>query len=325
MIDIIMPVYNAEKFIEKTLEYLEKQTFKKFRVILVNDGSNDLTKSLIENYILTSKMNIKLINQKNMGEGEARNTGLKFSDKKYILFLDCDDYLAENALEKYFFSIEKNKSQLIVSGYFYVNTKGTLLKSYILNNQVIKNKHIIIEKVLKKEIPLGIGNTLIKSEIIKNKLYFSKYKYAADSNFFNKMILDIDEITIISDPLFYYVKNENSVMHTKFSLQRLEGLEAINDTYEYYVKMGYGEYSEFFKYLYNFELMSVYISFLKGKNKNYVEEVNKILKTEKKIKLKSFFKNGSRNKYMFLLFYFSKNIFKKIYILYLFLRRLSNR
>ena len=139
------------------------------------------------------------------------------------------------------------------------------------------------------------------------------------------MILDIDEITIISDPLFYYVKNENSVMHTKFSLQRLEGLEAINDTYEYYVKMGYGEYSEFFKYLYNFELMSVYISFLKGKNKNYVEEVNKILKTEKKIKLKSFFKNGSRNKYMFLLFYFSKNIFKKIYILYLFLRRLSNR
>ena len=86
MIDIIMPVYNAEKFIEKTLEYLEKQTFKKFRVILVNDGSNDLTKSLIENYILTSKMNIKLINQKNMGEGEARNTGLEFPIKNIYYF-----------------------------------------------------------------------------------------------------------------------------------------------------------------------------------------------------------------------------------------------
>ena len=103
-ISVIIPVYNTEKYIEKCLESLAKQTMQDFEVILVNDGSTDNSKKIIKDYIKNSKLNIKYLEKENGGLASARNYGVERALGKYISFLDSDDYLDKDTfylLEQY--------------------------------------------------------------------------------------------------------------------------------------------------------------------------------------------------------------------------------
>ena len=103
-ISVIIPVYNTEKYIEKCLESLEKQSMKDFELIIVNDGSKDNSKNVIKNYMKSSKLNIKYLEKENGGLASARNYGVERATGKYLSFLDSDDYLDKDTfslLEKY--------------------------------------------------------------------------------------------------------------------------------------------------------------------------------------------------------------------------------
>ncbi|MDO4595235.1 MAG: glycosyltransferase [Tissierellia bacterium] len=98
MITVITPVYNKEKFIEKTINSVLNQTYKDFEYLLVNDGSTDKSKEIIEQYDKKDKR-ISLINQENKGASAARNVGIENAKGEYILNIDADDLLYDNALE----------------------------------------------------------------------------------------------------------------------------------------------------------------------------------------------------------------------------------
>ena len=103
-ISVIIPVYNTEKYIEKCLESLAKQTMQDFEVIIVNDGSTDNSKKVIKDYMKNSNLDIKYLEKENGGLASARNYGVERALGKYISFLDSDDYLDKNLfsnLEKY--------------------------------------------------------------------------------------------------------------------------------------------------------------------------------------------------------------------------------
>ena len=92
-VSVIVPVYNVEKYLNKCLDSLINQTFNDFERIIINDGSPDDSKQIIEKY--KSKYNdfIKVINQSNQGLSASRNNGLKMASGAYIMFVDSDDYL----------------------------------------------------------------------------------------------------------------------------------------------------------------------------------------------------------------------------------------
>lgn len=103
-ISVIIPVYNTEKYIEKCLDSLERQTMKDFEVIVVNDGSTDNSKKVIKEYMKENKLNIKYLEKENGGLASARNYGVERTLGKYIAFLDSDDYIDNDLfsdLEKY--------------------------------------------------------------------------------------------------------------------------------------------------------------------------------------------------------------------------------
>lgn len=106
-ISVIIPCYNAEKTIINCLNSLAKQTFTDFEIILVDDGSTDQTKNLINNYFLKTQMNVKYVYQPNKGVSDARNKGLTLSNGKYIVFLDSDDVYYEDFLSTLFKTIEE--------------------------------------------------------------------------------------------------------------------------------------------------------------------------------------------------------------------------
>ena len=97
-VSIVIPVYNAEKYILRCMESIENQTFKDFEVIAVDDGSSDSSLKILEKFSEKTTF-LKLLRQKNMGAAKARNTGIKNAAGDFICFVDSDDWLEPEYLE----------------------------------------------------------------------------------------------------------------------------------------------------------------------------------------------------------------------------------
>ncbi len=118
-ISVVIPCYNQEKYIEACLNSLENQDFEGLVVIIVDDGSTDLTKKLIEDYKEKSnKLDIFYYYQENAGPGVARNTALNNAHGKYIAFFDSDDKLPAGAYNALFYTAEKYESDVVIGEYF---------------------------------------------------------------------------------------------------------------------------------------------------------------------------------------------------------------
>ena len=123
-VSIIVPVYNAEKTIERCLDSILKQiTTYKYEIIVIDDGSTDNSLKKIEEY----KRFIKIIKQSNGGPGKARNRGIKEAQAPFLLFVDSDDYVANNFVDT-FLNVEKNTNADIVICNFIRDNNSTLVK-----------------------------------------------------------------------------------------------------------------------------------------------------------------------------------------------------
>src|SRR6476659_8011945 len=108
---VIIPAYNAANTIQKTLESLQKQTFKNFEVIVVDDGSTDKTKEIVEQH-----STVKYIYQNNAGPRKVINNGSKYALCEYLIFLDADDIIFEWGLSVYFNQIQVQKTVSFFGG-----------------------------------------------------------------------------------------------------------------------------------------------------------------------------------------------------------------
>jgi len=134
-IDVIIPVYNAEKFIEKTLESVVSQTHLPEKIIVVDDGSTDKTVDIIENFKKNSNVGIELHRQKNRGPNAARNAGLKHSTSEFVAFLDADDIWEKEKLEKQLRIFEKNEFEklgLVYMAYDLIDENDEKIKKSFL-------------------------------------------------------------------------------------------------------------------------------------------------------------------------------------------------
>ena len=117
IVSVIIPIYNAEKTLRRTVDSILKQTFHDFELILVNDGSNNGSLSIC--YLYASKdVRIKVVNHKNMGLSLARSSGIKASLGHYILFVDADDWIEPDTLEALYGEAKKTDADMVICDYF---------------------------------------------------------------------------------------------------------------------------------------------------------------------------------------------------------------
>ena len=121
-ISVILPAYNAEKYVAKTLESLLTQTLKEVEFICVNDGSKDGTLKLLKEFEQNDER-IKIIDKKNEGVWKARIDGISAATGQYIAFMDADDYVEKNFLEELYKSITKNNADMAVCGFRRIDEK----------------------------------------------------------------------------------------------------------------------------------------------------------------------------------------------------------
>ena len=223
-VSVIMPIYNQEKFLAKALDSLQKQTLKDTEFICINDGSKDSSLQILQEYAIRDKR-IKIIDQKNLGSGTARNNGLKIAAGEYIAFLDADDWLEPEALEILYNKSEKQNCDMVVFNFNKTNESGKILSQYNLHNKLyrffdIRKDQNFHWRDIKPRVLGGMNptawNKFYKHDLIKrNKLHFAKCSLAEDNVFVFGATLNAKAIGYADECLYNYVLHDSSATHSK--------------------------------------------------------------------------------------------------------------
>lgn len=212
LVSIVVPILNAKKSIEKCVESLINQTYPNIEIVLVDNGSTDETIKLLKGYQGSEK--IRVFFEENPGVFYARNRGIENSNGKYITFVDADDYLEQNAIEKEIELLNKENSEILFFDYYFekneqskkCNNKSTygLYKNY-------NREKLLLDMCIGKYFA-SVWRGIFLADIVKNKTFFRKTKFAEDLLFDIECILKASRISVVDVLLYHYVDNDESAL-----------------------------------------------------------------------------------------------------------------
>lgn len=210
-ISIITPVYKVEKYLEKCINSILKQTFLDFELFIIDDGSPDNCGKIADNYAKKDSR-VHVIHKENGGAPSARNAGIKEATGKYFYFPDSDDWLEEDYIQQLYDLAEKTNAQMIVSGYtmeYYENNseqsyKVAVKEKLLLSqNEIRHNLHNYFDNMM-MAVP---WNKLYRADYIKKyKLLFPNLKWD-DLHFNMDVIMDIESIAISSSSGYHFFRS----------------------------------------------------------------------------------------------------------------------
>lgn len=203
-VSVILPCYNVANYMDNMFASLRNQTMKDIEIICVDDKSTDNTVKKIREFIKSDKRISLYKLAKNHGASYARNYGLKKSNGKYVCFLDPDDFIDNDFIEKLYKNITKNKSD-VAKAKFKVGDK------YWKTHELVKNNYLCFSSehcsaMYNRKILLG-NNILYPEDVITGE----------DAVFLSNLVLHTDKITTIDDTEYHYVRREKSLDSEKLS------------------------------------------------------------------------------------------------------------
>ena len=232
LISIIVPVYKVEKYLEKCVKSILKQTYTNLEIILVDDGSPDKCGQLCDELAKIDDR-IKVFHKENGGLSDARNYGVERANGEYIGFVDSDDYIHECMYEELYEAIKKSGTSIAECGvtrvyknilrphyegedYFLVLDREGYLKEYLENKRLYGSAWCkLIHKDLAKKIKFPVG-----------KIY-------EDAFYTLELLKTVDKYTLISGNYYYYYIRENSITTRPFSSKDMDYIEIMDKIRDY--------------------------------------------------------------------------------------------
>lgn len=235
-ISIVIPVFNAEKYLECMLDSILEQSFKDFEIIAVNDGSKDDSLKVLEQYKDKFKK-FNIINQENTGSYRARMTGIKAAKGEYITILDCDDKIDKTFLEELYKSIKKEDADIAICGFNRVEFET----NHIFSKEMCNHKKKIIDVEKNPEyliqINTSLWNKLFKTQILKESIELKNIpKILDDMSYLTLIYLKVKKITFVDKPLYKYFVHKSSLI-TNIKEEDLNNTRlALREIREEYIK-----------------------------------------------------------------------------------------
>lgn len=206
LFSVIIPAYNAEKFLDQTIQSVVNQSFINWELIVVENGSCDHTCSIVQSYLHDYRIHLY---HSEKGVSKARNYGIQQSKGQYLLFLDADDELCRNTLES-FADLLNDESDFYRGKYFENRKYSNRIESFKQEDIISFISFSLNDPTTK----CTIACSLFKKSILgrANILFDEDIKYAEDSIFLIRYLLNCDTITIIDLPVYKYNYSENSTV-----------------------------------------------------------------------------------------------------------------
>ncbi len=208
---IVVPTFNYANYLKNNLDSLFQQNYKDFEVILVDDGSTDHTKTIASEYSHQYREQFHYIYQQNAGPAAARNNGLKQAQGDYIIFLDSDDALKDQALNILAKAINEHHVDLIIGRHITISAQGKRKES--ISNRITNNCEYNFSSYIRKKISLANGAYAIKKSALKEFDFPQNLKGREDILFFALMLANLSSVAI-NDILVAVNKHQDSLRHS---------------------------------------------------------------------------------------------------------------
>ena len=224
LISIVVPVYNQENYLEKCIDSILNQTFRKFELILVDDGSSDKSSCICDQYAKVNP-NIKVLHKMNEGPSIARASGLKIADGEYISFVDADDYIEAEMISTMIANFHDDVD-IVESGYFVVSDEGKVIETVGLVPEVIKGaRESLIHYSVKRNTTDYLWNKLFKVNLFQN-VVFPKLYAGEDSCLLTQLFANARGVTAIPIPLYNHVMTPGSLCRKPFNDHIIDNIYA---------------------------------------------------------------------------------------------------
>lgn len=263
-VSVIVPVYNTEKYIGKCLDSLVTQTLQDIEIIVVNDGSTDNSENIINKFIKEYPDKINYYKKENGGLSDARNYGLNYANAEYIGFVDSDDYIDISMYEKMYNLAKKEEADIVECDFTWVYSNKNKIDTgieYKTKEDFFTNSRVMAcNKIIKKEI--------------MNSITFPKGLRYEDVEFFYKLLPNVNNISVLKEPLYYYIQRESSISNLQ-NERTSEMFTILNNIIEFYKeKKIYDQYKTELEYMYiRFLLGSSFLRMVKIKDKKVRKEL----------------------------------------------------
>lgn len=224
MISVIVPIYRVEKYLSRCIESILNQSYKDIEVFLVDDGSPDNCGEICDRYARKDNR-ITVIHQKNAGVSAARNAGLNRAKGEYIGFVDPDDYIAVDMYDKMLTSLEKERANLAICGYNYIDESGNIDEKRIY--QLAKNELITQKQLMSRfsdmppTVRLGVVNKLFSREKLGQLRFQENLHSAEDVLFITEYAKTVKKAVFVHEPLYLNTVREGSATHGGLNIESL--------------------------------------------------------------------------------------------------------
>lgn len=220
-ISVIIPTYNVENVVGVCIESVRNQTYQDLEIIIVDDGSTDGTLDVIKKYA-DYNSNIIIIRQKNLGPSAARNVGIHAANGEYIFFVDGDDWLEPDCLEKLLNRYHQENADVVECGYFQNDINDIL--EYPKKYDAIAGKDEILAEHLRGKISFLVWNKLYRTELIR-EIKFEEGAEYEDVLWTCKVLLRLDRIVSVRNPLYHWRVRLGSISRRCFDERHFKSLE----------------------------------------------------------------------------------------------------
>lgn len=245
-VSIIVPVYNVEQYLSKCIDSILKQTYSKFELILINDGSKDKSGEICENYAKEDSR-IKVIHQSNRGQSAARNIGIKMSKGEWILFIDSDDIVHHQMLEFLIRAARESGANMSVCDRLqkpiipqdFFRERDYQYKYLNINEGVMHQWYESKDKY-ESNIYWLIYPKLIRKDVVE-KYFFCEGRIFEDNEVSCKWLYEAKNIAIIPEDMYFYTTNPTGTMQSKFSKKKLDYLWALEHQADFFEHIKYNQ------------------------------------------------------------------------------------
>lgn len=227
LISFIIPVYNVEKYIKRCVESVLNQNYNNIEIILVNDGSKDNSRKIIEG-MLDKSDKIRLINKENCGVSSARTEGLKHAKGEFVLFLDSDDYI-ETDYAEYFYGLINTENHVDVAMNY---NKYSIYTPYQVKKEKVEvlSSEKVMEYIYTSKLHVAVWNKIYRRSFFKkNHISFNKEIWYGEGMLFNIQCLQYtDKVVVGNRRVYHQVYNDNSAMRDFKLDNNLCGLRSLD-------------------------------------------------------------------------------------------------
>lgn len=224
-VSILIPAYNAERFLMRCIESILKQTYEELEIIVINDGSHDGTWELCNKYE-KQEQRIQVIDQQNKGVAAARNVGLKNATGDYILFVDADDWIEPDMVERLMNAIsEQELIDIAFCSHDNAETLEQVVRGVVAPKEIWNREKQQEEFLIHQRMTGMLWNKLIRAELFAGISFDETVGYGEDAQVLWKVLKHSRNMVVVQDVLYHHVLDDQSISHQKYSKNKYSAIK----------------------------------------------------------------------------------------------------